>query len=236
MPTVLVTGGAVRLGRAIVLHLAGRGYDIALHYGTSEESAKQTVDEVRKLDVRCKTYSANFTNFNVIASLMDRVLVDFNTVELLVNSAANFVQENLEETSDTTLIDTINVNLIAPYVLMREFKKKVNSGHIINILDQRILRRISTFGAYSVSKSALAHLTELSAVEWGETVRVNGIALGLILPPAGSSDEYLFQNAPNIPTKTHGNISDVLRGLDYIIDSPFVNGETLFIDGGESKK
>jgi len=236
MPTVLVTGGAVRLGRAIVLHLAGRGYDIALHYGTSEESAKQTVDEVRKLDVRCKTYSANFTNFNAIASLMDRVLVDFNTVELLVNSAANFVQENLEETSDTTLIDTINVNLIAPYVLMREFKKKVNSGLIINILDQRILRRISTFGAYSVSKSALAHLTELSAVEWGETVRVNGIALGLILPPAGSSDEYLFQNAPNIPTKTHGNISDVLRGLDYIIDSPFVNGETLFIDGGESKK
>ncbi|SVB79580.1 uncharacterized protein METZ01_LOCUS232434, partial [marine metagenome] len=210
--------------------------ETALHYGTSEESAKQTVDEVRKLDVRCKTYSANFTNFNAIASLMDRVLVDFNTVELLVNSAANFVQENLEETSDTTLIDTINVNLIAPYVLMREFKKKVNSGLIINILDQRILRRISTFGAYSVSKSALAHLTELSAVEWGETVRVNGIALGLILPPAGSSDEYLFQNAPNIPTKTHGNISDVLSGLDYIIDSPFVNGETLFIDGGESKK
>ena len=236
MPTVLVTGGAVRLGRAIVLHLAGRGYDIALHYGTSEESAKQTVDEVRKLDVRCKTYSANFTNFNAIASLMDRVLVDFNTVELLVNSAANFVQENLEETSDTTLIDTINVNLIAPYVLMREFKKKVNSGLIINILDQRILRRISTFGAYSVSKSALAHLTELSAVEWGETVRVNGIALGLILPPAGSSDEYFFQNAPNIPTKTHGNVTDILRGLDYLIDSPFVNGETLFIDGGESKK
>ena len=236
MPTVLITGGAVRLGRAIVLHLAGRGYDIALHYGTSEESAKQTVDEVRKLDVRCKTYSANFTNFNAIASLMDRVLVDFNTVELLVNSAANFVQENLEETSDTTLIDTINVNLIAPYVLMREFKKKVNSGLIINILDQRILRRISTFGAYSVSKSALAHLTELSAVEWGETVRVNGIALGLILPPAGSSDDYLFQRASDIPTKTHGNVSDVLRGLDYIIDSPFVNGETLFIDGGESKK
>ena len=91
---VLVTGGAVRLGRAIVLHLARRGYDIALHYGTSEESAKQTVDEVRKLDVRCKTYSANFTNFNAIASLMDRVRVDFDLIELLVNSAANFIQKN----------------------------------------------------------------------------------------------------------------------------------------------
>ena len=236
MPTVLVTGGAVRLGRAIVLHLAGRGYNVALHYGKSGESAEQTAGGARELGVRCKTYSADFSNFNAIASLMNRVLADFNTIELLVNSAANFIQENLEETSDSRLLDTININLIAPFVLMREFKKKVNSGLIINILDQRVLRRIPTFGVYSVSKSALAHLTELSAVEWGETVRVNGIALGLILSPADSSDEYLLHNAPNIPTKTHGNVSDVLRGLDYLIDSPFVNGETLFIDGGESKK
>ena len=125
---------------------------------------------------------------------------------------------------------------MAPFILMREYKKKVNSGLIINILDERILRKVSTFGAYSVSKYALAHLTELSAVDWGETVRVNGIAPGLILPPAGSSDEYLVKNASNIPTKTHGSISDILRGLDYLLDSPFVNGEILFIDGGESKK
>ena len=107
---------------------------------------------------------------------------------------------------------------------------------IINILDERILRSVSTFGAYSVSKLALAHLTELSAVSWGETIRVNGIAPGLILPPSGSPDEYLINNASNIPTKTHGNTSDILRGFDYILDSPFVNGEILFIDGGESKK
>ena len=125
---------------------------------------------------------------------------------------------------------------MAPFILMREFKKKIDSGLIINILDQRILKRISTFGAYSVSKSALAHLTELSAVSWGETVRVNGIAPGLILPPSGNSDEYLISHRENIPTKTHGNTSDVLRGLDYLLDSPFVNGEIIFIDGGESKK
>lgn len=236
MPTVLVTGGAVRLGRAMVLHLAERGYNIALHYRKSQESAELIANEVRELGVRCETYSADFTNFNEIAPLMDRALADFDSIELLVNSASNFIQENLEETSDRKLLDTISINLIAPFVLMREFKTKVNSGLIINILDERILRKVSTFGAYSVSKSALAHLTELSSVEWGETVRVNGIAPGLILPPAGRSDEYLFQNAPNIPTKTHGNVSDILRGLDYLLDSPFVNGEILFIDGGESKK
>ena len=236
MPTALVTGGAVRLGRAIVLHLAGRGYDIALHYATSNESAGKTAQEVRELGVRCETYCADFTNLNEISLLMGRVLGNFSSLDILVNSAANFIQENLEETSDRGLLDTINVNLVAPFNLMREFKRRVTSGLIINILDERILRRVSTFGAYSVSKSALAHLTELSAVEWGETVRVNAIAPGLILPPAGSSNEYLTKSAPNIPTKTHGYISDILRGFDYLIDSPFVNGEILFIDGGQSKK
>ena len=236
MPTVLVTGGAVRLGRAIVLHLAGRGYDIALHYGTSKESAEQTANEARELGIRCETYCADFTDCNSITSLMDRVSADFSSIELLVNSAANFIQKNLEETSNRELLDTIYINLMAPFILMREFKKKVNRGLIINILDERILRRVSTFGAYSVSKYALAHLTELAAMDWGEAIRVNGIAPGLILPPAGSSDEYLVKSASNIPTKTHGNVSDILRGFDYLLDSPFVNGEILFIDGGESKK
>ena len=236
MPTALVTGGAVRLGRAIVLHLAGRGYDIALHYATSNESAGETAQEARELGVRCETYCADFTSLNEISLLMGRVLGAFSSLDILVNSAANFIQQNLEETSDRGLLDTININLVAPFTLMREFKRRVTSGLIINILDERVLRRVSSFGAYSVSKSALAHLTELSAVEWGETVRVNAIAPGLILPPAGSSNEYLTKSAPNIPTKTHGYISDILRGFDYLIDSPFVNGEILFIDGGQSKK
>ena len=180
MPVVLVTGGAVRLGRAMVLHLARRQYDIALHYGASRESAEKTADEARKLGVRCETYSADLTDFHAVASLLDRVLTDFSSISLLINSAANFIQRNLEQTSDQTLLNTINVNLTAPFVLMREFKKKVNNGLIINILDERILRRVSTFGAYSVSKAALAHLTELSAMEWGETIRVNGISPGLI--------------------------------------------------------
>ena len=236
MPTALVTGGAVRIGRSIALHLAERGYNVALHYWSSKESAEQTAEELRKFNIQCKIYCVDFTNFGSIPLLMDQVLVDFNSIDLLVNSAANFIQKNIEKTSNLELLDTININLMAPFILMREFKNKVNKGLIINILDERILRRVSTFSAYSISKSALAHLTELSAVSWGETIRVNGIAPGLILPPSGSSHDYLIKKAPNIPTKTHGSTLDILRGLDYLLDSPFVNGEILFIDGGESKK
>jgi pteridine reductase len=81
----------------------------------------------------------------------------------------------------------------------------------------------------------LEHATKLAAVEWGEAVRVNAIAPGLILPPAGCGQEYLDKNKKNVPTKTHGNVSDLTRALDYLIASPFVNGEVLFVDGGSSK-
>ena len=147
MPTALVTGGAIRLGRSVALHLAGRGYNIALQYCSSRESAEQTAIEVKNFGVQCKTYHADFTDFNSTPLLMDQVLADFNSIDLLVNSAANFIQKKIEETSNSELLDTININLMAPFILMREFKKKVNNGLIINILDERILRRVSTFGA-----------------------------------------------------------------------------------------
>ena len=105
---------------------------------------------------------------------------------------------------------------------------------IINIIDERVRKHISTFGAYSVSKVGLKHLTELAAIEWGETVRVNGSAPGLILPPQGGAIDYLEKAAKKVPTKNHGNMENLLQALDYLLENKFVNGDTLFVDGGES--
>ncbi len=234
MPTALVTGGAVRIGKALAMHLIDRGYNVAVHYNRS------TPDEVAQYaqteNVACFTYPADLTDLDAAVDIIPQVLEDFDDVELLINSAANFVQENMENTSEKTLKDTMHLNLMTPYLLMREYKRRINRGMIVNILDERITKHIPTFAAYSVSKVALQHATKLAAVEWGATVRVNAIAPGLILPPAGKDDEYLTRNAKQVPTKTHGTIEDVCRGLDYLIDNSFVNGETLFIDGGSSLK
>ena len=97
MPTALVTGGAVRIGRSIALHLAERGYNIALHYWSSKQSAEQTAEELRKFNIQCEIYCVDFTNFGSIPLLMDQVLVDFNSIDLLVNSAANFIQKTLKK-------------------------------------------------------------------------------------------------------------------------------------------
>jgi NAD(P)-dependent dehydrogenase (short-subunit alcohol dehydrogenase family) len=233
MPTAIVTGGAVRLGQAMACRLAERGWNVALHHNTTSPDA--TVRRIQKYGVKCVPYGCDFTDLPTVEGFLPRVLADFADVELLVNSAANFIQENIEATQTKTLTDTFSLNLLSPFLLMREYKRRVNRGLIVNILDQRILKNIPTFAAYSVSKCGLAHLTQMAAVEWGETVRVNGIAPGLILPPPGGPEDYCKREARRVPVKKHGDPADIVRGLDYLLDSPFVNGEILYIDGGESK-
>ncbi len=233
MPTAIITGGAVRLGKALACHLADRGWNLALSYNSSDPA--EVVAHAQKAGVTCKTYPGDLSNTVFAEGLIGQVLADFTDVALLINCAANFIQENVERTSTQTLVDTMALNLMSPYLLMREYKKQVGQGMIVNILDERITKNIPTFAAYSVSKVALEHVTKLAAVEWGATVRVNAIAPGLILPPAGHGQEYLDKNKKNVPTQTHGDVADLTRALDYLIASPFVNGEILFVDGGDSK-
>lgn len=233
MPTAIITGGAVRIGKALACHLADQGWSLALHHNSSPPD--EVFAYAKKVGVTCEAFSGDLTNLTWVEGLVDRIKWDFVDIRLLINCAANFVQENVEQTSLQTLTDTMTLNLMAPYLLMREYKRLIGKGMIVNILDERITKNIPAFAAYSVSKVALEHVTKLAAVEWGETVRVNAIAPGLILPPAGHGQEYLDKNKKNVPTKTHGDVADLTRALDYLIESPFVNGEILFVDGGESK-
>ena len=233
MPTAIITGGAVRLGKALACHLADQGWHLALNYNSSDPA--EVIAHAQKAGVTCQTYPGNLTDLTFAEGLIGQVTADFSDVQLLINCAANFIQENVEHTSTQTLVDTMALNLMSPYLLMREYKKQVGQGMIVNILDERITKNIPTFAAYSVSKVALEHVTKLAAVEWGETVRVNAIAPGLILAPAGKGQDYLDRNKKNVPTKTHGDVADLTRALDYLITSPFVNGEILFVDGGSSQ-
>ncbi len=234
MPTAIVTGGAIRVGRKMALHLAKKGFDIALLYHNSGTASEETIQKARFAGVRCRGYSRDLRNLQEAESVIGKVIAEFDEVELLINSAANFIQENVEQTQTGTLVDTLNLNLLAPYLLMRDYKLKVNKGLIVNILDERVAKTIPSFAAYSVSKVGLKHLTELAAKEWGKSIRVNGIAPGLILPPQEGPPDYLAKAAEKVPTGTHGNLEDLVKALDYLMDNKFVNGETLFVDGGES--
>ena len=234
MPTAIITGGAVRLGKSFALHLANKGYNIALHFSKMRPAVKSVLDQLNSMDIKSKYYNCDFSNIENAEKLIDKVSQDFSDVTLLINSAANFIQENIETTNSKNLLETFHINLFSPFILMREYKKMFNKGMIVNILDERILRNIPTFAAYSVSKVGLAHLTRIASIEWGTTIRVNGIAPGLILPPVGQDDNYLKRESKHVPTGKHGSPENLIKGLDYLLENTFVNGEILFIDGGES--
>lgn len=235
MPAAFITGGGVRLGKGMALYLAKKGFDIALHHNRSGKDAEEAIAGIRATGVRCESFACDFTDLAAVENLIATVTARFSDVELLVNSAANFIREDVERTTTKTLQDTFHINLMTPYLLMREYKQRVNRGMIVNILDERISRNVPAFAAYSVAKVGLAHLTHLASIEWGATVRVNAIAPGLILPPPGGTGDYLARGKALIPTLTCGTEEDICRGLEYLLESSFVNGETLFIDGGQSK-
>ena len=234
MPTAIVTGGAIRIGRAMALHLADKGFNIALLYHHSGTAGEETIEEARSYGIKCKGYMGDLRVLEETELIIEKIIKDFDDVELLVNSAANFIQENVEQTQLKTLVETLSLNLMSPYLLMSEYKRKINKGLIVNILDERVAKTLPTFAAYSVSKVGLKHLTELAAVEWGKSVRVNGIAPGLILPPQGGQSDYLEKAKKNVPMGTHGSLMDITKALDYLMENTFVNGETLFVDGGGS--
>ena len=155
---------------------------------------------------------------------------------MLINNASIFEPSSIKDTSSALLLRHLNVNLITPFLLSRDFAKKCQKGHIINVLDTRITSNRTTYAAYSISKKALAAFTKMSAHEFGPGIRVNAIAPGLILSPHGLGDDYLKKLAKDIPLKTKGDVENILQTVDFLLENKFLTGQTIFCDGGEHLK
>ena len=126
----------------------------------------------------------------------------------------------------------LQVNAWAPFVLSREFARLAGRGKIINLLDTKIISSDRTHVAYLLSKQMLAALTSMCALEFAPNVTVNGIAPGLILPPPGKDDSYLEQLAQTVPLKRRGSPDDIADAARYLLQSDFVTGQIIYVDGG----
>ena len=130
MPTAIITGGGVRLGKAMALHLAKKGYTIALHHNASSKNAEQTIAEIRELGVSCEPFPCDFTDLSATENLIKTITTKFSDIEILINCAANFIQEDIENTSTQSLEDTFHINLLTPFILMREYKSIMLLGQV----------------------------------------------------------------------------------------------------------
>lgn len=229
----LVTGAAVRLGRGLALHLADRGYDIALHYGRSERAAEETAAEIRARGRECRLFAFDFLGSGDAAGLFETVSA-WGRPELLINSASLYDQAPVIHTDRALLEREFAVNLFAPFDLIRAFARAGGRGQVINVLDNKIAFQQFQYAAYLLSKKALAELTKLAAVELGPWIRVNGLAPGVVLPAAERTADYVDWRARGIPLGRKGEVNEITRALDYLIDNEFVTGQILIVDGGES--
>ena len=228
----LVTGGARRIGRSIALTLAQRGFDLALHYHSSRQEAEKLRQEIATTGRSCRLFPCDFDNPGEVSSLIHSVFESFPHCNLLVHNASLFESASLVETDEDTFDRHFNVNFRAPFFLSRDFALRCQSGHIINVLDSRIVRRHSHYFVYTLSKKALGEFTRMAAHELAPRIRVNGICPGLILPPAGKDEGYLQRLSTGIPMGRKGDLGNVTSALLFLLDNSFVTGECIFVERG----
>ncbi len=231
--SVLVTGAGRRIGRALALACARAGADIVVHYGYSAKEAAQTRDEIASLGRRAWAVPADLSRTKEISDLMleaSRLTQLFG----LINSAAVFESLSLETTSPVDWERHIAVNLTAPFLLIQAFARQIpkeGEGRIINILDWRALRPGADHFPYTVSKAALAAMTESLAIALAPNIHVNGLALGAILPPSdGRAAPDILKN---VPAARWGELAEVEEALIWLLTGPgYVTGEIIHVDGG----
>ena len=229
----LITGGAKRIGKSIAVHLAARGFQIALHYHRSKADAENAAQEICKRKGVCKIFSADLADTKETQDLIPKVLKEFSRVDLVINNASIFERSPMKTSGFDVLERHFKINFFAPYILTVQFASRCRKGNVINILDTNVAKNKVTHTAYLLSKKTLAEMTKLAAIEFAPHIRVNAVAPGLILPPAGKSIDYLNQRAQSIPLKKKGNPTHIARAVEYLLGNDFVTGEILSVDGGE---
>ena len=234
--TALITGGAKRIGKAMTLHLAALGWNIAIHYNSSHEEAQMLQQELNSLypGQQFEIFKADLYYADEVEALVPQVMHSLQTIDLLVNNASIFDRCTLSETDTELFNRNMNINFRAPFILTREFIKWAGEGVIINFVDTKITNNQSNYASYTLSKKALWEMTKMTALEVGPHIRVNAIAPGLTLAPEEKSEDYLWKMSDNIALKRPGGLQPVLKSLDYILENDYLTGQLLFCDGGEN--
>lgn len=230
----LVTGGGVRLGRAFSVGLAEAGFDVAVHYRSSEAPALEVSERIRALGRRSATVRGDLANADTPAAVVAAVREAFGRLDLLVNSAASFETLPLAEADADGWDRVMDVNVRAPHLLVREAADmlRASRGAVVNLVDLSAFQPWVEYPVHAVSKAALAHLTRVQARTLAPEVRVNAIAPGAVLPPEDYPADRLEELRRLAPLRALGTPEDVVGAVLYLADAPYVTGQILAVDGG----
>jgi NAD(P)-dependent dehydrogenase (short-subunit alcohol dehydrogenase family) len=232
----LVTGGAIRVGRAIALELARAGCPIALHYGRSRAEALATKKDIEALGVRCLLYPADLSRATAVLGLAKKALKDFGAVPILVNSASVFPHVTLDKALPEDFDLPYQVNLRAPALLIKmiglaQFRRK-KPGRIINIGDVGGELPWPGHLPYSLSKAGVLQLTRVAAVALAPWILVNTVSPGPILMPDKHTAKQLKLSVKRTLLKKLGGPGEIARAVRFVAESDFMTGSNVVVDGG----
>jgi pteridine reductase len=230
----LVTGGAVRVGRAISLALAGEGMRLVVHYNSSSDAAEELCEEIRRGGGEAVAIGGDLARADEVRRVAEEAERAFGGLDVLVNNASVFPPERLEETDEALWEHTLTVNLRAPFFLIKHLAATLRErrGVVVNLCDLAGIQVWGGYAAHSISKAALAHLTRVAARSLAPEVRVVGIAPGAVLPPESMTKDELDAIARSTPLKRLGSPDAVVAALLYLLHADFVTGEVTVVDGG----
>lgn len=238
---VVVTGGAVRLGRAIALECARAGADVAITYHRSQGAAQSTLQEMRAIAParHFEAYRCEVSRSADVESLAESIERDFGGATALVNNAAIFRRTPFAEMTEADFDDHIAANLKGPYLLCKRFGDQFlqrGGGHIVNLADIHGLRPLKNYVPYCVSKAGVVMLTQALALALAPTVRVNAIAPGTILVPSQTqgADDVEAELLPKIPLGRLGSAEEIASAVLFLLGGPpFISGAILPVDGAQ---
>ncbi len=230
--TALVTGAAKRIGKATALALAAHGAGVVVHYRSSRDAAQGVVSEIEGRGGRAWAVAADLASPEAAAGLFDRACRAAGPIDIIVNSASIFPRNTLLDMTPQDLAENMHVNALAPLLLGRALAAAGRPGSIVNVLDTRIVHYDAAHAAYHVSKRACYTFTRMMALQFAPAVRVNGVAPGLILPPAGEDESYLARLAAENPLQRIGSLRGITDAVLFLLRSDFITGQVIFVDGG----
>ena len=233
---IIITGGATRIGAAIVEKLSGFNKEIVIQYNKSKSNAEALK---RKLSLRgTKIYliKADLSKDKDIKKIIKFAKTKLKYFDCLINNASLFENDKIENFSSESWEKHMSINLKAPATLSKEFSKNVraSNNNIINIIDQRVFKLTPFFFSYTLSKTGLYTLTKTSAMSLAPKIRVNGIAPGPTLKNKRQSEKHFRKQYLATPLKRQVGVEQICNAVDFFIKNKSITGQILALDSGQS--
>ena len=234
--TALITGASQRIGKTISEKIARKGWNVAIHFNKSKKNAYALKDKLKILGVKSDCIQADLSKENELKNLFSKAKKSVGNINCLINNASTFELDSIENINKKKWDYHLNVNIWAPIILIKEFKKNLPNnvpGNIINIIDQRVMNLTPFFTTYTIAKSALWTLTQTLAMALAPNIRVNAIGPGPTFQSKRQTVKQFKRQWKSIPLKTPVDPKEIADAVLFLLNSKSVTGQIINVDSGQ---